>query len=126
MTSSGPVLVSMTRIEKRFGRNGAGKSTVVSILSGLADPDAGTVRFAGAPAPRAGDVARWREWIATVFQHSPPLPPPPPPPPPLPPPPPPPPTPPPLLVCLRLCPLFVRPSVFPLFVFFPPSPSSSF
>jgi simple sugar transport system ATP-binding protein len=92
MTSSGPVLVSMTGIEKRFGstralrgvdlsidagqclglvgRNGAGKSTVVSILSGLVDPDAGTVRFAGGPAPRAGDVARWREWIATVFQHS--------------------------------------------------------
>jgi len=92
MTSSGPVLVGMTGIEKRFGstralrgvdlsidagqclglvgRNGAGKSTVVSILSGLVDPDAGTVRFAGGPAPRAGDVTRWREWIATVFQHS--------------------------------------------------------
>jgi simple sugar transport system ATP-binding protein len=92
MTSSGPALVSMTGIEKRFGstralrgvdlsidagqclglvgRNGAGKSTVVSILSGLVEPDAGTVRFAGGPAPRAGDVTRWREWIATVFQHS--------------------------------------------------------
>ncbi len=92
MISSGPVLVAMAGIEKRFGstralrgvdlsidagqclglvgRNGAGKSTVVSILSGLVDPDAGTVRFAGDPAPRAGDVARWREWIATVFQHS--------------------------------------------------------
>ncbi len=92
MTSSGPALVSMTGIEKRFGstralrgvdlsidagqclglvgRNGAGKSTVVSILSGLVEPDAGTLRFAGDPAPRAGDVTRWREWIATVFQHS--------------------------------------------------------
>jgi simple sugar transport system ATP-binding protein len=92
MTTSGPVLVSMTGIEKRFGstqalhgvdlsidagqclglvgRNGAGKSTVVSILSGLVEPDAGTVRFAGGPAPRAGDVTQWREWIATVFQHS--------------------------------------------------------
>jgi simple sugar transport system ATP-binding protein len=52
------------------GRNGAGKSTLVSILSGLSEPDAGTVRFGGAPAPRVGDIGRWREWIATVFQHS--------------------------------------------------------
>ena len=52
------------------GRNGAGKSTLVSILSGLTEPDAGTVRFGGNPAPRAGEVGRWREWIATVFQHS--------------------------------------------------------
>ncbi len=82
----------MTGVEKRFGttralrgvdlslaagqclglvgRNGAGKSTLVSILSGLSEPDAGTVRFGGAPAPRVGDIGRWREWIATVFQHS--------------------------------------------------------
>jgi simple sugar transport system ATP-binding protein len=92
MTSSGPALVEMTGVEKRFGttralrgvdlslsageclglvgRNGAGKSTLVSILSGLTEPDAGQVRFAGEPAPRVGDIARWREWIATVFQHS--------------------------------------------------------
>ncbi len=92
MTVSGPVLVEMTGVDKRFGstlalrgvdlsldagrclglvgRNGAGKSTIVSILSGLSDPDAGTVRLGGNPAPRVGDVARWREWIATVFQHS--------------------------------------------------------
>ncbi len=100
MTSSGPpdpgpgstVLVEVTGVDKRFGttralrgvglslragqclglvgRNGAGKSTLVSILSGLIEPDAGTVRFGGEPAPRVGDIGRWREWIATVFQHS--------------------------------------------------------
>ncbi len=92
MSSSGPRLIEMTGVDKRFGntlalrgvdlsigagqclglvgRNGAGKSTVVSILSGLVAPDAGSVRMGGAPAPRVGDVARWREWIATVFQHS--------------------------------------------------------
>ena len=92
MTSSGQALVEVTGIEKRFGttralhdvslsiragqclglvgRNGAGKSTLVSILSGLAEPDAGTVAFGGEPAPRVGDIARWHEWIATVFQHS--------------------------------------------------------
>jgi len=89
---SGPALVEVTGVDKRFGttralrgvglslragqclglvgRNGAGKSTLVSILSGLIEPDAGTVRFGGEPAPRVGDIGRWREWIATVFQHS--------------------------------------------------------
>ncbi len=98
MTSSGapgppgPALVEVAGVEKRFGttralrgvdlsiaagqcaglvgRNGAGKSTLVSILSGLSEPDAGTVRFGGEPAPRVGDTGRWREQVATVFQHS--------------------------------------------------------
>ena len=87
-----PPLVEVSGVDKRFGstralrgvdltlhagqclglvgRNGAGKSTLVSILSGLAEPDAGLVRFGGQPAPRAGDIGQWREWIATVFQHS--------------------------------------------------------
>ncbi|HEY2795632.1 MAG TPA: ATP-binding cassette domain-containing protein, partial [Micromonosporaceae bacterium] len=52
------------------GRNGAGKSTLVSVLSGLLEPDAGSVSFDGRPAPRVGAVSEWREWIATVFQHS--------------------------------------------------------
>ncbi len=92
MTSIGQPLVEVTGLDKRFGttralrgvslsiragqclglvgRNGAGKSTLVSILSGLTEPDAGAVRFGGQPAPRVGDVRGWREWIATVFQHS--------------------------------------------------------
>ncbi|HTJ68533.1 MAG TPA: sugar ABC transporter ATP-binding protein [Actinospica sp.] len=52
------------------GRNGAGKSTMVSILSGLQRPDAGAVTFDGEPAPPAGAVHAWRERIATVHQHS--------------------------------------------------------
>ena len=52
------------------GRNGAGKSTMVSILSGLQRPDEGRVTFDGEPAPPAGAVHAWREKIATVHQHS--------------------------------------------------------
>jgi simple sugar transport system ATP-binding protein len=92
MTASRSPLVDVTGVDKWFGsthalrgvdlaigagqclglvgRNGAGKSTLVSILSGLVEPDAGTVRFDGIPAPRVGDVTGWRQWIATVFQHS--------------------------------------------------------
>ena len=53
------------------GRNGAGKSTLVSILSGLyaAGRRAGA-RSAASPRRRSATSARWREWIATVFQHS--------------------------------------------------------
>ena len=52
------------------GRNGAGKSTMVSIMSGLQRQDAGEVTFGGEPAPPAGAVHAWRERIATVHQHS--------------------------------------------------------
>ena len=52
------------------GRNGAGKSTMVSILSGITAPDEGEVLFDGQPAPSLGDIAAWRRRIATVFQHS--------------------------------------------------------
>ncbi|HUN35518.1 MAG TPA: sugar ABC transporter ATP-binding protein [Trebonia sp.] len=91
-TATEAPLVEVTGVEKRFGstralrgvdltlragqclglvgRNGAGKSTLVSILSGLAEPDAGLVRFGGQPAPRVGDITQWHTWIATVFQHS--------------------------------------------------------
>ncbi|HTW98003.1 MAG TPA: sugar ABC transporter ATP-binding protein [Acidimicrobiales bacterium] len=52
------------------GRNGAGKSTMVSILSGIVAPDTGSVSFGGEPAPSLADPAAWHRRIATVYQHS--------------------------------------------------------
>jgi simple sugar transport system ATP-binding protein len=52
------------------GRNGAGKSTLVNVLTGLQAPDAGTVRFDGAPAPALSDRDGWRHRVACVYQKS--------------------------------------------------------
>lgn len=52
------------------GRNGAGKSTLVLLLTGLAKPDAGRVRFAGEPAPPLTDRDEWRTLVACVYQKS--------------------------------------------------------
>lgn len=52
------------------GRNGAGKSTMVSILTGLRKPNQGEVFFEGQPAPPAGHPAAWREHVSCVYQHS--------------------------------------------------------
>ncbi|MDN0198879.1 sugar ABC transporter ATP-binding protein [Streptomyces sp. S.PNR 29] len=52
------------------GRNGAGKSTLVSILTGLQQPDTGSLRFSGAPAPAFGDIDAWRSKVACVYQRS--------------------------------------------------------
>ena len=38
------------------GRNGAGKSTLVSVLTGMQQPDSGSLRFSGEPAPAFGDT----------------------------------------------------------------------
>jgi simple sugar transport system ATP-binding protein len=52
------------------GRNGAGKSTMVSVLTGLLAPERGSVTFAGEPAPRLADRDAWRQRVACVYQKS--------------------------------------------------------
>ena len=51
------------------GRNGAGKSTMVAMLTGLLNPDEGRVCFEGEPAPAAEDVHAWRRLVACVPQR---------------------------------------------------------
>lgn len=50
------------------GRNGAGKSTMVSVITGLIQPDTGEVRFDGEPAPPIAQRERWRSQVACVYQ----------------------------------------------------------
>jgi len=52
------------------GRNGAGKSTLVSLLAGLARPDAGQIRFAGEPALGRAGRSPGCPSVACVHQHS--------------------------------------------------------
>jgi simple sugar transport system ATP-binding protein len=52
------------------GRNGAGKSTIVSIVTGLVRPDAGEIRFGGSPAPEFTDREGWKSAVACVYQRS--------------------------------------------------------
>lgn len=50
------------------GRNGAGKSTVVGVLTGLHRPDSGSLTFDGRPPPYAAPQ-QWRRYVACVHQH---------------------------------------------------------
>jgi ABC-type branched-subunit amino acid transport system ATPase component len=51
-----------------FGANGSGKTTLANVLSGLAAPDAGTVRFEGRDITRLPMDARYRAGISRTFQ----------------------------------------------------------
>lgn len=51
-----------------LGDNGAGKSTMIKILSGVTTPDRGTVRFAGRQLTLPNPKAALELGIATVFQ----------------------------------------------------------
>ncbi|WP_367318733.1 sugar ABC transporter ATP-binding protein [Streptomyces sp. HUAS ZL42] len=64
------ITISAGESHALVGRNGAGKSTLVSILTGLQQPDTGSLRFSGAPAPAFGDIDAWRSKVACVYQRS--------------------------------------------------------
>jgi general nucleoside transport system ATP-binding protein len=52
-----------------LGENGAGKSTLINILSGMYRPDAGEIRFEGAPVAIHSPRAAIELGIGTVYQH---------------------------------------------------------
>jgi ABC-type sugar transport system ATPase subunit len=51
------------------GENGAGKSTMVNILSGVLEPDSGTVLLAGEPVKFRTPSDAMRAGIATIYQE---------------------------------------------------------
>ncbi|QDZ01300.1 ABC transporter ATP-binding protein [Nitratireductor mangrovi] len=51
------------------GENGAGKSTIVNMLSGLIEPDEGTILLEGIPARLNSPLASVEAGIGTVHQH---------------------------------------------------------
>jgi ABC-type sugar transport system ATPase subunit len=52
-----------------LGENGSGKSTLVKLLSGVVQPDTGTIRVAGAAFQARDPAAAQAAGIATVFQE---------------------------------------------------------
>jgi ribose transport system ATP-binding protein len=62
-------VVSEGQIHALLGENGAGKSTIVKLLSGLIQPDAGTIRIFGEPVRLTSPRAAHRLGIQTAFQE---------------------------------------------------------
>jgi len=52
-----------------LGQNGAGKTTIVKILSGADRPSAGTIRFGGEPVTFTRPIEAQRAGIHTIFQE---------------------------------------------------------
>jgi general nucleoside transport system ATP-binding protein len=63
------LVVRPGEIHALLGENGAGKSTLVKIIYGVARPDAGTIRWEGAPVTIDSPARARALGIAMVFQH---------------------------------------------------------
>jgi ribose transport system ATP-binding protein len=57
------------RIHAVLGENGAGKSTLIKVMAGVVQPDAGTLKVAGADVELGNPAAATRAGIVTVFQE---------------------------------------------------------
>ena len=61
------VVLPAGRVTALVGANGAGKNTLVKLLTRMYDPDAGTILLDGTPL-HAYDLASWRRRVAVVYQ----------------------------------------------------------
>ncbi len=52
-----------------LGANGSGKSTLIKILSGVHEPDSGSIRYLGKPVRLENPTAARSKGVATVFQE---------------------------------------------------------
>lgn len=52
-----------------LGQNGAGKSTLIKVLAGVHQPDAGEIRWQGAPVTLPSPIAAMRLGVATIYQE---------------------------------------------------------
>jgi len=52
-----------------LGQNGAGKSSLIKVLSGVHRPDSGEIRWRGSPVSFADPQAAMRAGIATIYQE---------------------------------------------------------
>jgi rhamnose transport system ATP-binding protein len=58
------------RVTALIGENGAGKSTIVKILTGIYRPDSGEVRIAGEPTSFASPRDAWAAGVAAIHQET--------------------------------------------------------
>ncbi|MFV0434047.1 MAG: sugar ABC transporter ATP-binding protein [Leucobacter sp.] len=61
--------IGESEIHALIGGNGAGKSTLVGAITGLLQPDSGTISFQGQPAPPTSDREAWKQNAACVYQY---------------------------------------------------------
>ena len=52
-----------------LGPNGAGKSTLIKCVSGVVEPTAGEIRFAGEPLPQGDPARSLARGVGTIYQE---------------------------------------------------------